>query len=649
MTRAWLAAMPLVYAAHASDIELRIDDVVSPGFTIKRMTAMISEKGEFDASIGELVAFGRTFRDVALKCKRFELNHSQLRCEQGMLNRTIPVRFAYSFERGDIDAELIPARGESWRATGRYLEGNWRLKVTLHQARLMHLVPLLPPAMPKIGAGSINGSIDVIGKESEPRSLSGDLTISSLAFSDESGLHAGEKIGGWVKLQASNAKSKWNWQLDALWSEGEAFWQPLYLTGKRHRLVARGEAVANGYEISEATFTMPGIGDFAFVGRTRDGKLTEAGIAAEELPLESVYQTILKPFLEKTALNDLRTAGTVGFALRYEAGGISDINVKLDNVSLEDRKRRFAVFGVNADVPWKRAAATRGDIRLGGGEVFRVPLGEVALPLMLHGFSFAAPKIEIPLLDGKLKVEDFTARGEDDAWRWNFRADLTPISMEGLTRALDVTTMRGTLSGTIPRVTYDRSTIAVDGALLVKVFDGNVMITDLKLFEPLGIAPRLVANVDMKKLDLDLLTRAYSFGNITGRVDVAVDDLELVDWSPTRFNIALKSSDGSYPKKISQTAVENISALGGGSAAAAIQRSVLRFFEQFGYSEIGWSCKLYNSVCEMGGIEPAAGGYTIVKGGGVPQITVLGYNRRVNWDELISRLKRITSSKPVVQ
>jgi hypothetical protein len=43
----------------------------------------------------------------------------------------------------------------------------------------------------------------------------------------------------------------------------------------------------------------------------------------------------------------------------------------------------------------------------------------------------------------------------------------------------------------------------------------------------------------------------------------------------------------------------------------------------------------------MGGVEDAPQGYVIVKGGGIPAISVIGYNRHVNWRELIERLKRI--------
>jgi hypothetical protein len=95
--------------------------------------------------------------------------------------------------------------------------------------------------------------------------------------------------------------------------------------------------------------------------------------------------------------------------------------------------------------------------------------------------------------------------------------------------------------------------------------------------------------------------------------------------------------------------VQNISALGGAGAAAAIQRSFLGFFETFGYSALGWSCKLEFGVCEMGGIENVPQGYLIVKGGGIPAVTVLGYNRRVGWRELLSRLKRVTEGNVIVK
>ncbi|MBI3068240.1 MAG: hypothetical protein HYY79_05010 [Betaproteobacteria bacterium] len=150
----------------------------------------------------------------------------------------------------------------------------------------------------------------------------------------------------------------------------------------------------------------------------------------------------------------------------------------------------------------------------------------------------------------------------------------------------------------------------------------------------------------MRNLDLDLLTRTFSFGSITGRVDVEVRDLELAGWRPVKFDARIGSSPGEYPRRISQTAVQNISALGGAGAAGAIQRSFLRFFDQFGYEKLGLACRLANGVCAMGGVEDAPQGYVIVKGGGIPALTVLGYNRSVNWEELLNRLTRIMQDNP---
>jgi hypothetical protein len=53
----------------------------------------------------------------------------------------------------------------------------------------------------------------------------------------------------------------------------------------------------------------------------------------------------------------------------------------------------------------------------------------------------------------------------------------------------------------------------------------------------------------------------------------------------------------------------------------------------------------------MGGIESEPDSrYTLIKGGGIPAINVMGYNRDVGWQELISRLQRVTQeNEPVIQ
>ena len=54
----------------------------------------------------------------------------------------------------------------------------------------------------------------------------------------------------------------------------------------------------------------------------------------------------------------------------------------------------------------------------------------------------------------------------------------------------------------------------------------------------------------------------------------------------------------------------------------------------------------------MSGIESASRddkGYVLVKGSGIPAITITGYNPEVDWPELLKRLERaIESGNPVI-
>jgi hypothetical protein len=53
----------------------------------------------------------------------------------------------------------------------------------------------------------------------------------------------------------------------------------------------------------------------------------------------------------------------------------------------------------------------------------------------------------------------------------------------------------------------------------------------------------------------------------------------------------------------------------------------------------------------MAGAESTPQGYVIVKGSGIPSITVMGYNQSVSWDVLVQRVQRIIQGnvKPVIK
>ncbi len=470
-----------------------------------------------------------------------------------------------------------------------------------------------------------------------------DMDVAGLAFSDASGLHAGDNVAGQISLRARQDRDAWSWQGELRWKTGEVFWQPFYGKGEDHRLTVRGAMDSRQFSVERGTARLAGVGEVEFsgaVGRP-GGKLTDFEVHGEKLDLPGLHRQVLKPLLDQTAFSELALTGTMTLSWRYRGGRSESFRLALRDAGVEDGRKRFALRRVAADIPWFAKDEGKGEVRFESGALFGMELGATRVPFVVKGERLSVPKALLPILDGRLTVEDFEAEAGDGAWQWRFGSNISGISMERLTAALGLTRMHGNLAGVIPKVSYRASTLKVDGALLFRVFDGTVVAKNLVLLEPLGRAPRLTGDVEMRGLDLELLTRTFSFGSIQGRVDVDVAGLTLSNWIPVRFDARVTSSSGDYPRRISQTAVQNISALGGAGAAAAIQRSFLRFFDQFGYSKIGLSCVLRNGVCQMGGVEDAPSGYVIVKGGGIPAITVMGYNRSVSWDELLSRLARI--------
>ena len=651
-----LVVLMIAPGTQAADLTITAERIEGPGFAARQARAHLDPHGEgrLELRLESVEAHGQSWRQVGVVCNPILNRGTRIGCEGGTLNgrEKVPLRFSYDLQSAALDAELLPAAGERWHVAGQPAGAAWKGRLHVEQGNLARLVPFLPPTGPALTAGRVSGTVDVAISPSEGVGIEGELALSRVSFSDASGLHAAEKLGGAVELAAAERDGVVRYRASIDWNEGELFWQPLYLKGG-HALSAEGTLDAIRLTIDAGRVRSKEVGEVAFSASWDRGTgelVTSAGGGAA-LDIQGAYEEIAKPFLANTVAAEMRTAGTADVGWRFGDGALQAFYVNLHRASFEDRKGRFGLVGLDAAIPWDRTGATQARVTLAGAEVLRLPVGRVEVPIELDGFRAQVAKVEVPLLDGSLRMEDFVARRDGEAWEWAFSGGITPISVEVLTRAVGVHVMYGTLSAVVPKVRYRASTVAVEGALLFQLFDGTVVVDGLSLVDPLGRIPRLSADLDMRNLDLDLVTRTFAFGSITGRVDATVTGLELANWQPVKFDAWVGSSPGSYPKRISQRAVESIAALGGGSAAAAMQRTALRFFDEFGYRRIGWRCKLRNGVCEMSGIAPKDGGYVIVEGGGIPAISVMGYNRAVDWQELITRLARVTKegSAPIIQ
>lgn len=633
---------------------LRIEDL--------RLTLADISGGPADLSIAKLSVADQMWQRVAARCERIKLSREGVACDRGEIAipatnaqgkpLLMPMRFHWRSASGAFDATIEPAAGEVWRVSSEQTRGIRRLRLTLERAEVARLKPLLPAVQAWQFGGTVSGEA-TIERSARETVMRANLTVDAARFADATGAHAGEKIGAVLKVDARQQGTRWAWRTTVDWPKGEVYWAPFYLSSPGMVLNANGTADAKQVTIEAARIEGPTLGRIdahgSFDLTTR--QVRSASFSTGILDLKQLAPSFITPLLESVAGPKLDWSGRAEVAGEIRDNELTAAKLSLRQVAVRETGGRYALEGIDAVVPWRKDATSDAQIEIARAAWGKLPIGPMSLPLKLRGQAVRLSQARIPLLDGEIVLDDvrYTRGAERTSWRAAIA--ITPVSMERLTEALGWPRMSGVFSASIPGIHQEESTISLDGALVVQVFDGFASVTELKLIEPFGRLPRLYADVELRNLDLEMLTRTFSFGSISGRIDGDLKGLEVAGTRPLRFDARIESSPGEYRKRISQRAVQNISALGGAGAAAAIQRSVLRVFEDFSYGKLGMTCVLRENVCEMGGIEAAPNGYVMVKGAGVPAINVIGYNRRVDWEELLARLKRVTESnmKPVVK
>lgn len=542
------------------------------------------------------------------------------------------------------------------------LHGDWRLHLSAEglQPGAIWAFAAGQSLMPglEMSEGALALSMQLTAGTKAP-SAHVEAAVTGLKFSDAAGLHAGEGLNARLEWRLSDRQRSWRTSAKLQLDGGQLFFDPVFVDAG---VTPLSLSAVGDYETESGVLSLSDLRFHQQTVATVDGKISigrASGLEMLELRLPrvalgSLYRAYLQPFAIGTLFDALQVKGDVdGFLQWQPSSGRRRVQLNFHGTGIEDDAGRFAMVGLNGQLDWAPsddAAATT--LAWDGGQFYRIDFGAGTLEGRFAGrrFNLAAP-VSVPLLEGAVQIDslEVAAIGTPEL-RWNFRGAVRPMSLQALTRSLAWPAFGGTLGGDIPLVSYAGGTISVDGSLDVKVFDGAVRIRQLSIAEPFGVIPVLRADVDVQDLSLDALTSTFSFGKIQGRLQGRVHGLILKDWKPTTFDAQFRTPDDDDSRhRISQRAVENLASLGG--AGAVLSSTFLRIFDEFSYRRLGISCRLSRGVCEMDGVAPAERGYYIVEGGGLPpRIDVLGFNRRVDWQVLLGRVKQIDSAEgPVIR
>jgi hypothetical protein len=662
-------------ASGANLLRLTAAKLEGPGWTIAAPTLAL----DLDAPVLDAKVSSVAFESIGMRTGATQvrcvprLHPGRIGCTQGELSaahpwlsttaRGLSLEFLPESRHAILDIEELPSSAGNLRVTLESVGPTQRYTIkarALDAAKLSAMAhELMPRARSVTAAGRIALDLQVERTSEQRLQMKATVQGHELVVADGSGLREAQGLDASIAWEWSG--SQWpmgGFSARAEVNAGAAYLNPLYLepgAGEPWRLKATGRMEDKQLLLSSATLSLgqilnvEGAGVLPFADPA--AATGSVGLATDDV--RSAFSTLIAPFLAGTPADGLELHGSAQARAVLRQGAPTALSATLEELDVGDLHARLGIQGLTASFQWaERGGPWPGHLGWRGGDFYRLPFGSTsaAFELGTDAVTLLQPT-HVPLLDGEIILDTLIAERLGESASWELSGRISGIDLAALTTQLQWPPLAGDLSGVVPSARYRDARFEVGGALLVRVFGGTVTITDLVLDRPLGPVPRFRANLDLADVDLERLTRAFSLGRIQGKLEGYLRDLELVDWRPARFDGYLGTPNGDPSRhRISQRAVNEIAALGGSPAPlAALSRGVLRLFNQFSYRRLGIGCKLRDGICQMEGVAPAGEGYYLVQGSGLPQINVMGFERRVDWEDLVARVVAASKSEgPVI-
>jgi len=523
-------------------------------------------------------------------------------------------------------------------------------KLSAKRLPLAWLQPLLQTLWPEasISGGELDAQL-----ANTPTSIGGELVWRDAGLDTVDGMIALADARGRSRIDYMSDAQGQRFELQGEWQAGQVLYRAFYadLAGANRIALQLRRGQDGHWRSARLDWRDPQRLDITVDARRPNAAgPPEWTLSATLADLQHVTPRYFDTLLGSLGLPGLRLSGSGRVQASGTAHDLAQLTLDLERVGADDARARFRVDGLSGRATWQRGATPRASqLEWAAAELYGLPLGGGRAELES---ADAALWLRRPL-----HLAAFGGQFDLDPLRWQpitgefaFGLGLEGWDLAALSRAFGWPVFAGRVSGQLPAARYQAGTLQFDGGLDVEVFDGRVRVDALRLERPLGVAPTLSAEIRLDDLDLTPLTAAFGFGTISGRLDGQIRGLRLIDWTPVAFDAALYS-DPAYrgPKRISQRAVKDLSAVGGGGLVAGLQQQLLRAFDSFAYRRLGLACRLQDNVCHMEGIAPAAGnGYVMVEGAGLPRITINGFQRRVDWPVLLARLKAASRGEGIV-
>ena len=670
---AGLAVMFLILAPVAQAIDaivLEVREMTVAGLPVTgaslRLDLPGDEKARVTVQASELALpepAGK-FTQLALTCDQPVIAEPRFACDSGRFTARggptgsldMQVRAELRSDTGvtTFSGKGVKIAGTTASFDGHLDERGWRVHGSTGAAQVSALRKFVAPwfALPADITG--DGKIRIEGELGDGgKGLTADLNaaLEGVDLTNEASTIVTDKLSATARLRAEPQGADTRLLVEVQGKSGQLLALPVYFDFGANPLAfdMRG---ALGKDV--LTFDSLHLKQARLLDLSGSGRLNLAGqapslsgdfkLAKVEFP--AAFAAYVANFLATSSIGDAQTRGSLSGELSIADNALTALHVKPENLDFSANKGALHLSGMTGEISWAPPGAADAQIsRLSwtSGGAYGLAGGATGIEFVAYGTNFALTRpAKLPVFDGAIAVDNF-AMGNlgTPNMEVSFKGAVEPISMPLLAKAFGWPEFSGTIAASIPGVRLKDNLLTFDGNVESQVFGGRVVGSNIRLQDPLGNFPQFFADVRARDLDLELVTRTFEVGTITGRLEADVLGLQLFAWTPQAFDARLATPKGDKSRhRISAKAVSSLSNVGGGGGGVvqALQSGVLRFFDDYSYDKLGIRCRLIGEVCEMSGIEPAPNGYYIVKGSGLPRIDIVGSQGRVNWNSLMSSI-----------
>ena len=549
----------------------------------------------------------------------------------------------------------------------------WSVSISVASIDFAQVFGVIKPFLPEEyrtwtmqGKGAVETKLEGTYTGERP-SFNGSVVFSFTqgGFSSPDSSKAAQGVSGKIilKLQYAGSDKKLAFNIRSEQHDGEFLWGKYYtnLAGQKVSLATDGTLLLGG----DGHFDLNGsldilqTGDYSF--SAEGGKsdwviqLTVANVSHERI-LEVLLKEYLKDSLPVLANLSITGTSWLETVMRNDGPATAIAGVyRTIGTTLNAPDMPLAIQEIAVELPFDLVyppSATRTSQSRGPGFVrfkaiqgkgFSIDSVQIPIAIMRNMLEVLAPVI-IPFWGGRIHLYGVQIDDVLSPLLSHFGVRVESVDLRPMTRSLMDVEYPGVINADLGMMRYEKGRLASEGRAVVRVFGGEVDVTNFFAENLTSPSRKMSADIAFKNIDLEEVTKKIAVGKMTGIIQGSLRGFVLEYGQPASFTLEVESIEArGIAQRISMDAIQSISILGTG-AGSALNRGITQFFREYPYSKIGLRCVLNNDQFSVNGTIHDGGKEYLVRRGFLRGVDVVNQNpdNVISFKDMQERVRRIS-------